>query len=445
MKTLTGRDLLPFLSLIRTDTPGFLLECSRRFGDLVCFAIGGPKVFFVNHPDWIRQILQDHHKSYSKDTIQYNTLATITGRGLLTSDGNDWLKHRRLEQPAFTRPRLAMLDQVVLPATQAALTRWEAHRQTEGLIDIDQEMMSLTLEVVGKALFGIDLRQDAPRLTHAVLTALDHVIYKVQNLVTPPAWVPTPRNRAFKIALKQLDEAVQEIIDQRRKTGQKTDDLLSMLLFARDEETGSGLSDQQIRDEVITILIAGHETVASALTWSWYLLASHPEQWQRLRSEIIDVLGSQLPGTADLSNLPYTNQVFSEALRLYPPAWLITRKAIEEDKLGEQVIPAGSLIVMSPYVIHRHPEFWEQPEQFNPERFAESNEKSWPRYAYIPFGGGPRLCIGNNFALIEGALILAAVTQRYRLELVSPHPIHADPLVTLRPHAGLPMRLIPVE
>ncbi len=442
MQILTGKELLPHLSQIRKDTPAFLYTCAQRYGDLVGFALGKAKVFFINHPDLIRRVLQDNHYNYSKDTIQYNTLATVTGRGLLTSDGEDWLRHRRMEQPAFARSRLASLDQVILPAVEAMLSRWQQLPPGNEL-DIDREMMAVTLEIVGKSLFSIDLRTDAPRLTGAVLTALDHVIYRAQNPFALPDWAPTPRNLAFKRALRQLDQAVFDIVAARRN-GEPKDDLLGMLLAAQDEASGTALSNQQVRDEIITLLIAGHETVASALTWSWFLLAQHPEIGEALRAEVAQVAAQRLPTYMDLERLTLTGQVFSEALRLYPPAWLITRKAVGEDTLDGHTIPAGSLIVISPYVVHRHPQFWEQPETFSPQRFGEGGQKSVPRYAYIPFGGGPRLCIGNHFAIIEGVLILAAVSQRFRLGLPEHNSVKVDALVTLRPHGGLPMHLTAV-
>ncbi len=445
MQILSGKDLLPHLSKIRKDTPGFLLECSRRYGDLVGFSVGGARVYFINHPDLIRRVLQDNHHNYSKDTIQYNTLATVTGKGLLTNDGEEWLRHRRMEQPAFSRSRLAVLDRVIVPALGAMLERW-SRQYSDQPLDVDREMMAVTLEIVGQSLFSIDLRKDAPRLTQAVLTALDHVIYRAQNPFAPPDWIPTPQNLAFRRALRQLDQAVYEIMENRRQSGERYDDLLGMLLEARDETSGGlALTDRQIRDEIITLLIAGHETVASALTWSWYLLAQHPAVWEQMREEVAQLPLERFPCYADLERLSFTAAVFSEALRLYPPAWLITRKAIGEDELNGQKIPAGSLIVISPYVIHRHPQFWEDAEMFLPQRFTSGRERTIPRFAYIPFGGGPRLCIGNNFAMIEGTLILAGVTQRYSLELATDKPVQVDPLVTLRPHHGLPMRLREVQ
>ena len=270
------------------------------------FKVGKTRFFFINHPDLIRHVLQDHHRNYSKDTIQYNTLATITGRGLLTSDGEEWLRHRRMEQPAFARPRLANLDRVITPAVEAMLERWGRLADGE-VLDVDREMMALTLEIVGQALFSIDLRQDAPRLTGAVLTALDHVIYRAQNPFAPPDWLPIPQNLSFRKALRQLDEAVFEIMENRRRSGEKYDDLLGMLMDARDEESGGAeLTEQQIRDEIITLLIAGHETVASALTWSWYLLAQHPAVWEEMRREVEKLPAGRMPQVADLECLPLT-------------------------------------------------------------------------------------------------------------------------------------------
>lgn len=436
---LNGLQLLPRLRQIQQDTLGFLLDCADHFGDLVYFQVGRQPVFFINHPDYIRHVLQDNNRNYSKDTIQYNSLAKITGRGLLTSDGSLWLRQRRLEQPAFARPRLMALDQVIVPATRAMLDRWQTAAGKGEAVDVDGEMMRLTLEIVGKALFSIDLSRQAQELTGAVLTTLDHIVHLARNPLSPPEFIPTPRNLRFRRALRTLDAAVYAMMAGRRQAGQPGEDMLGMLLQARDSESGRPMSDQQIRDEIITLLIAGHETVASALTWSWYLLALTPGVWQNLRAEVEGTLSNRLPGSADLDRLSYTGQVFSEALRLYPPAWLITRRAIAADELRGYPIPPGALMIISPYVIHRHPGFWPQPEEFAPERFSEEAEARQPRYAYIPFGGGPRLCIGSNFARVEGKLILAMVTQRFRLELLPEAQVQVDALVTLRPHGGLEM------
>jgi len=430
--------MLPRIRSIQKDAPGFLMDLSNRYGDVAYFAAGSLPVYITSHPDGIKHVLLDQSRHYTKDTIQYNALATITGRGLLTSDGNFWLRQRRLIQPAFARPRLMALDHIVVPATQAMLKRWQ---EQETVVDADREMMRLTLEVVGKALFSIDLSREAGRLTGAVLTALDHIIYRARNIIVPPDFVPTPRNLRFKRALSTLDEKVYALISERRKAGQPGEDLLGMLLQARDEETGQPMNEQQVRDEVLTMLIAGHETVASALTWTWYLLSKHPAVWERLRSEVRRVLGNRLPCSADLPALEYTAQIFSEALRLYPPAWVITRRAADEDDLLGYHIPAGALIILSPYVVHRRADFWEDPLAFQPERFAPGQTGKHHRFAYIPFGGGPRLCIGSHFAAVEAQLIVAMISQQFRLELVPSVRVEVDALVTLRPRNGMPMQL----
>lgn len=434
------QELLPQVPRIQKDALSFLLGISQKYGDVAYFAAGSQPVYVVSHPDGVKHILQDQNRRYSKNTIQYNSLATITGRGLLTSDGPFWLRQRRLAQPAFSRPRMLALDKIVVPATRDMLGRWREYAGTGRPVDVDEEMMRLTLEVVGKALFSINLRSEAQRLTGAVLTALDHIVYRARNVIVPPGWVPIPRNLRFRRALKVLDEAVYEMITERRGSGQAGDDLLGMLLLAKDEETGQPMEDVQVRDEIMTMLIAGHETVASALTWTWYLLAQNPGEWERLYREVSGVLGGCEPESGDLAALPYTGQVFSEALRLYPPAWVISRRAVEDDTLLGYPVPAGALVIISPYVVHRREDFWVNPDAFLPDRFDSQLETQRHRFAYIPFGGGPRLCIGSHFAAVEAQLILAMVTQACRLELLPETPVQVDALVTLRPKRGLPMR-----
>jgi len=437
-------ELLKQLRKIQRNAPEYLLDAARRYGDMVFFDVPKNPAYFINHPDLIKHVLLDNHRNYSKNTIQYNSLSEITGKGLLTSDGSFWLRQRRLAQPAFARQRLSALDGVIAPAAQAMLERWEGAARSGDPLDVDGEMMKLALEVVGKALFSIDLSKDAKRLVDAVLTALDYIVGRARNPTSPSSlpFLMTPRKARFKAAVSTLDMTVYDLIHQRQAAGDPGDDLLGMLLKARDPESGSPMTPEQVRDEVITILIAGHETVASALTWSWYLLAKHPQQWEQMRAEVSSVLGARLPSTGDLKDLPITGQVFSEALRLYPPAWLITRKSLEADQIDGIDIPPGALIIISPYTIHRHPAYWEHTESFDPSRFSPEQEKNRPRFAYIPFGGGPRLCIGDQFAIIEAQLILAMVTQRFRLELLPHRPVEADPLVTIRPKHGLPMKVV---
>lgn len=439
---LKSRQLLPHLREMQRDPLRFLMKMQETFGDVVFFEAGKRRACWINHPEGIKRVLQDNSGNYTKDTIQYNTLSTITGRGLLTSDGPLWLRQRRLEQPAFSSQRLAALDQIVIPSVDRLLERWQTASKNNVLLDIDSEMMRLTLEVVGKALFSIDLSDSASRLAAATLTVLDDIVHRVRHPIGLPRSFPTPRNLKFHAALSTLDAVIYDLIANRKENDHPGEDMLGILLRARDEETGQPVAEKQTRDEVMTLLIAGHETVASALTWGWYLLAKNPLVWERMRAEIAQVLDQRAPKTGDLQDLIYTGWVFDETLRLYPPAWLITRKTTQADEILGYRLDPETLIILSPYTIHRHPKFWEEPARFAPVRFSPDHETKRPRYAYIPFGGGPRLCIGNNFALIEARLILARITQHFRLLLPESTEIKVDALVTLRPHGGLPMRVV---
>jgi cytochrome P450 len=301
-------------------------------------------------------------------------------------------------------------------------------------------MLRLTLRIVGQALFNIDLSDETHSVGQAV-TTVNRLLSDYMYAPFPPLNVPTPRTRRLKAAHRTLDQVVHGIIAQHRQQNTDTGDLLSMLLVVRDEETGQGMNDQQVHDEVMTLLLAGHETVSIALTWTWYLLSQHPAVERRLHTELDEVLAGQTPRVDHLVKLSYTRMVIEEALRLYPPAWIFGRKALADDEIGGYFIPANSMIVLSPYVTHRHPAFWEDPEVFDPERFAPERSASRPHYAYFPFGGGPRLCIGSNFALMEMQLILATIAQRHKLRLVPGRPVEPEALLSLRPRYGLPMTL----
>lgn len=432
-------ELLPTrIPEIQRDPLTFLMRGAAANGDFIHYPLRLWEVYQVTHPAIIKHILQDNSRAYCKNTIQYNTLSKVTGRGLLTSDPPLWLKQRRLMQPAFHRKRLQAYGEVITGATSDMLDRWAAQPSGSPL-DVDAEMMQVALEIVGKTLFGLDLRHEAQEMTEGVLEMLAYVVYRASNPVAPPLSFPTGRNRRYKAAMSVLEGVIQDTIAARRAEGVDRGDVLSTLLSARDEETGEPMPDDQIRAEMATLIIAGHETVASALTWAWYLLSLHPAVRAALEAELDSALHGRVPTVEDLPALPYTRAVFDETLRLYPPAWLITRRALEEDHIGGATIPPDALIIMSPYVTHRHPDFWPNPAGFDPERFLPANSAGRPRFAYIPFGGGPRLCIGDSFALMEGPLILATVAQRYRLDLVPSHPVTMDALVTLRPRNGLLM------
>lgn len=437
-----GPELIFKIPSIQRDPLNFMLDMVAEYGNIVQFPIGQRMVYLVNEPQYIRHILLENHHNYSKDTIQYNQLARVTGRGLLTSDGDFWLRQRRLAQPAFHKTRIAALDRLITTSTAQMLSSWQDYADRGEPLDIDQEMMQLTLRIVGQALFSIDLQQQAQDFTRAVLTTLEYIVYRSQNFLALPESIPTPRNLQFRRALQVMDDLVYEMIAERRKVESPPDDLLSMLMAAREADSGVGMSEAQIRDEVMTILIAGHETVASALTWSFYLLAQHPAHQDRLVDEACSS-GSQAPDRNGFENLKFSRAVFEETLRLYPPAWLITRRATSKDQLGSFQIPPDSLMIISPFVLHRNENFWEEPEKFDPSRFMVDRRPTH-RFDYLPFGGGPRQCIGDRMALYEAVLILSTITREYRLELAPDKPVELTAQVTLRPKNGLhlhPVRL----
>jgi cytochrome P450 len=361
-------------------------------------------------------VLRENYKNYVKG---YGKVRVLLGNGLVLSEGSFWRRQRRLMQPAFHRRRLAGFADAMTDETARMLDSWEAKVVEGKPLDVAMEMTLLTQRIIVKTMFGSDVGEEGERIARAFETALAGI--DARFLI--PLWMtrlPLPVNRRFKKALATIDEAVHRIIRERRREGQEGgDDLLSMLMEARDEETGETMSDQQIQDEVTTIYLAGHETTAVTLAWAWYLLSKSPEVARGVREEVSRVLGERTPGIEDVPNLTYTKMVIDETLRLYPAAWMISRTAVEEDEIEGYRIPAGQTLFLSPYVTHRRPDLWPNPEGFDPERFAPESGGERPRFAYFPFGGGPRQCIGNNFAHVEAILVVAMVMQRYRLDLMS--------------------------
>ncbi len=429
---------------IARDTQAFARDIWQRYGDVVRFRILFWPAYALYHPDHLKHVLQDNHRNYNKQFPMMSTVRPLFGNGLFTSDGESWLHQRRLMQPSFHHKRLAGFGTVMTEATLTMLERWQGAGSQP--LDIPLEMMRLTQRIAGLTLFNLDLNNEVDTVG-STLTMLLSLLLKYTFIPFPPLWVPTPRNRRLQSGLDTLNNVVYRIIAERRKqatdSSTETEDLLSMLLAARDEDTGEGMSDQQLRDEVITLLIAGYETTSLALTWTWYLLSQHPQAEQRLHAELDTVLGGQTPTVDHLGDLPYTRMVIQEALRLYPPAFGMTRYTVADDEIGGYHIPAHSIIFLTPYYTHRHPAFWENPERFDPERFTPERSAGRPRFAYAPFGGGPRQCIGNAFALMEAQLVLATVAQRYQLRLLPDHPVEPQVVFTVRPRYGLPMTLHP--
>lgn len=431
---LKGYPLLGNLPQFQRQPLATLIKAAREGGDVTRIDLGRERYYLLSHPEHVRHVLQENYKNYVKG---YGKVSVLLGNGLVLSEGSLWRRQRRLMQPAFHRRRLAGFADAMTDETARMLDSWEARAAAGEPFDAALEMTLLTQRIIVRTMFGSDVGEEGERIARAFETALAGIDARF----VIPLWMtrlPLPVNRRFERALQKIDEAVHRIISERRREGQEGgNDLLGMLMEARDEETAETMSNQQIRDEVTTIYLAGHETTAATLAWAWYLLSKSPEVARGVREEVSRILGERTPVLEDVSNLTYTRMVIDETLRLYPAGWMISRTAVEEDEIGGYRIPAGQGIFLSPYVTHRRPELWPNPEGFDPERFAPESGGGRPRFAYFPFGGGPRQCIGNNFALMEATLVVAMVTQRYRLDLVPGQTVKANPKGTLRPRPGV--------
>jgi cytochrome P450 len=407
----------------------FLLNLLAREGDVARYRAGSESAFLVNHPDLIKHVLADNSQNYSNDTQISKMFKTEVADGLLTSEGALWRRRRRMIQPGFNHERLIGLAAEMTDATGRMLKRWEALGENDRVIDVAAEMSSLTMSIIARTLFGFDVSSHADRLGRQIGEGL-------KALLSPHSpEVQTPR--------RELEALVRQRIEERQGEAGRgpdgADDLLDLLLEARDEEMGRPLSIEELRDEMITLILAGYGTTANALAWTWYLLARNPESARRHRTELAEVLGDRTAEVKDLARLPYNRMVFEESLRLYPPAWILGRRALHDDNLAGHHIPAGSVVAISPYTMHRHPSFWDEPERFEPERFTLERSANRKPFAWLPFGGGPRLCIGHNFAMMEAQLIMATVAQRYRLQLTPGQDVVPERLFVLRPRGGLPM------
>jgi cytochrome P450 len=438
-----GNVLLGSIGDIYRDRLRFVLDLASTYGEVARYRVAHMRIYQVSAPTGVGRLLHDNHRNYSKDVATFETLRLFLGNGLFTSDGDFWRRQRRLAQPAFHQRRVAAFGALMTDATLAMIERWHSRVSQDRPLDVADEFMRLTMEVATLALFSTSVQGDMDSIGSAITTLLDDVTFRFTFPFYPPLKVPTPRNRRFLAARATLDGIVYRIIAERRKRSNEHDDLLAMLMQARDEATGEGMSDRQLRDEVVTLFLAGHETTANALTWASYLLSTHVAVERRLRGEVDEVLQGRIPTAADLPRLPYTRMVIDETLRLYPPAWITNRRAIEADTVCGYRIPADATVSISPYVTHRDPTLWENPEGFDPERFTPERSAGRPHYSYFPFGGGPRQCIGKGFALMEATVVLALLTQRYELHLLPGRRVETEALATLRPRYGMWMSAHP--
>ena len=433
-----GQFFWGMLGEMRRDMLGLYRSAHQQYGDIITLPFAGVDTFSISHPDLFKHVLQDHNKNYVRSQFLMRILKTFVGESLFTTDGDDWLGRRRLAQPAFHRQRIAGFSDTMTTAAQAMLDQWDRGPDGQRL-ELDHELMQVTLRVAGKTLFSRDLIGEANVLGEAFNATSEYVNFRLKNPFVLPPVVPTPRNRKFTRALKVLDQTIYAIIRERRASGEDKPDLLSMLMNARDEDTGEGMDDHTLRNEVAVMLFAGHETTAATLTWAFYLLSQHPEAEQHLHAELSEVLAGRSPTLDDLPKLRFNRMVIEEALRMYPPAWSMSRQSVAEDELGGYRLPAGSSFNVCINNVHYDPRFWDHPERFDPERFLPERSADRPHFAYLPFGGGPRLCIGNQFALTEAQLVLASVAQRYQLRLVPGHPVQPNPIFVLRTSHGLPV------
>ncbi len=430
-----GQPIVGTLFDVLRDPPGHVLRCARALGDVCDLGVTAMPIVLVSHPDQIEEILVTNNKLFVKDKGTHD-LSVILGNGLLTSEGDFWRRQRRLAQPAFHRDRIHAYGEVMVSFTERTLARLR-DGETRNL---HADLMKLTMEIVAKTLFDADVAGEAKDVGDA-LEVVVHRFASVRPGLMP--WLdrlPTPGNRRFQRAADRLDAIIYGIIRERRDRGRDTGDLLSMLMAARDEDE-SRMSDRQLRDEAMTLFLAGHETTALALSWAFCLLSQSPEAERRLVAELALVLAGRAPTVADLPKLRFTDAVIAEAMRLYPPAWAIGREALADLTVGGYDVPKGTQVWLSQYVVHRDPRYFDEPERFLPERWEGDLRQRLPKYAYFPFGGGPRLCIGHAFATMEAVLLLATIAQRFRVRLVPGHPIDTVAAVTLRPKHGVMVTL----
>lgn len=437
--------VLKNLYAMRTAPLDTLAMGLRECGDVVFVEFPGHEGHMLFHPDHVRALLVDHAKRISKRTPGFDALRLLLGNGLVTSEGDFWLRQRRIAQPAFHRNRIFALADRMVAITDKTVAEWHEATQYARTTDVARSMMHLTLRIVSDTMLALDVDREAKDVGDAITVLLHELNERIVRPFLPPLSWPIPRNKRFNDARETVRSVIaRAITDKRANPEAPGGDFLRMLIEARDEETGEAMDDQQLLDEVATIFAAGHETTANLLAWTWAWLAKFPHVRRVMQRELDEVLGDRPARAEDYGKLPYTRMVLSEVLRLCPPAWFISRRVEQRIELEDgPVLEPGSLAFVAPYVTHRHPDFWEDPEAFDPERFSEARSKDRPSFAYFPFGGGPRKCIGDTFALVEATLIVATLARKFDLELpVGANPI-PEPVITLRPKGGLQMLIKP--
>jgi cytochrome P450 len=431
-----GNTIAGHLLDLGRDPLRFLTHCAHNYGEIIPLRLGLTATCLLVNPDHIEQVLKERD-AFIKSR-GFRVLKTLLGSGLLTNEGESWFCQRRLAQPVFQQKRIAGYGKIMVDYTEQILSGWESGK----VLDIHAEMMGLTLNIVMKCIFDQDVSEgEAKDVAHALDVTMDWFESKRKQNFLVWEWFPRPENIRYRNAIAKMDESIYNLIAQKRQNPGEGTDLLSMLMEAKDEDDGSSMDDKQLRDEVATLMLAGHETTANALSWTWMLLAQNPQCDRKLTEELQYVLNGRSPTVADLPKLRYTEQIVKESLRLYPPVSIFGREAVADYTLDNYCIPAGCVVTISQWVMHRHPAYFDCPEDFIPERWENNLEKSLPRGVYIPFGDGPRICIGKGFAMMEAVLMLATIAQKYRLSLVEDYPIVPQPSITLRPEEGIQVQL----
>jgi cytochrome P450 len=429
-----------FLNLpqFRKDPLGGFFRAALTYGDVVRYR-GVWVSHQLSHPDHIQHVLQGNVANYRKGR-GYKILKLSLGEGLLTSEGALWQRQRKMTQPSFQGQQVASFVPTMAANSLTMLKRWESNAQQGEVFDVVPDFMRLTLNIAAEVLFTTNLEADAELIRRTLDIGRDYSVERAWSIFPPPLSIPTKRNREYRGALASIHGIIDRIIAERRRASGRISDLLTMLMEARDD-SGAPMSDKQLRDEVITLLTAGHETTTLALAWTCFLIATRPDVVERMTAEAA-FLNGRNPAYEDLMKLRYSRMVVEESMRLYPPVWTLARTAVHEDEIGGYRIAAGSEILIFPYITQRHPKWWQDPDAFRPERFAPENSAARPRYAYLPFGAGPRTCIGLNFAMTEILVALTLLLQRFRLKLaIDPAKVRPEPSVTLQPRPGVPVQL----
>jgi len=436
-----GPPLLEGFKLLGKSPPDALLELAKRYGDVVRWRGFWP-IYCINNPEHVRLILTQSYPRFTKHTIDYRVVGRTLGNGLVTNEGPDWAKQRRLMQPVFANRAIDKFDTVINDMTAELATQW-ANKAADEVVWIDRDMSRVTFQVVSRTLFGADIDDAADEMVDILHIVNQHPL-KLSALLTLWPWLPVPSNRRFKRIKDRLDGIVDNLVARHQASyAEGRGDIVDRLLAVRDPDTGEGMSREQMRDEIITLMLAGHETSATALTWTYFLLAQHPEIEARLIAELDGVLGGRPAQSADLARLPYLKQVVQESMRLYPPVWGIARRANEEFELGGYRIPKHAYLSISMWVLHRHPDYWPDPERFDPDRFAPGHGTERHSYCYIPFSAGPRACIGAGMATLEIQLVLALLLQRFRVRPLASHTVVPQAVVTLKTRYGMPAHVTP--